>query len=93
MGCVDTKFLKVLDCRWTEQVASDSRHHKHVRATKPGSGRLIRALTSESEIEFLSEDRFPGLRKLIGEGCQIDVGTANDRNTRAPGHGFLSATA
>src|ERR1022692_3262867 len=92
MGCVDAKFLKVLDCSRAEQVAPNSRHHEHIRATKASSDRLIRAFTPESKIEFLPEDRFPRLGELIGEGRQINVRTSNHRNTRAPGHNYLQQT-
>src|ERR1019366_2180533 len=83
------KSLEVLDCRRAEQVASNSRHHEHVRPTKTGSDRLIRAFTPKSEIEFLAENCFPGLREPIRECCQIDVGTSNHRDARAPSHSFL----
>src|SRR5580658_6864929 len=88
MGCVNAKFLKVLNGRWTEQIGSHSCHHEHLRTTKTSSDRLIRALTPESEMEFLAEDRFPRLRELIRERSEIDVGTSNYGNARAPGHLF-----
>jgi hypothetical protein len=42
--------------------------------------RLVRAFSSESQIEFLAETGFAGLRESICECSQIDVHTANHRN-------------
>src|SRR5882672_584927 len=86
MGCVDTKFLEVLDRGRAKEIASNARHHEHVCATKAGRNRLVRALASESEVEFLAEDRFTGLWELIGEGGQVDVGASDHRDARASGH-------
>src|SRR5205807_5675371 len=90
MSCVDAKLFKVFDRGRAKQVTPNSRHHKHFRAAKPSSNRLIRAFAPESKIEFLAEDCFPGLRELIGEGRQIDVGTSNHCDARATGHSFSS---
>src|SRR5580704_8789126 len=89
MGCVDAEFFEILDGCWTKQVAPNSRHHEHIRATKTSRHCLIRALASESEIELLTENCFSRLREPVREGSQIDVGTSNHRNARAPRHVFL----
>src|SRR5580693_8147899 len=89
MSGVNAKFLKILDGGRTKQVAPNSCHHEHICATKTGRDRLIRAFASESEIESLPENRFPRLRKLIRESCQIDVGTSNHRDARSPNHSFF----
>src|ERR1019366_1411378 len=92
MGGVDTERLEVLDGGRTKQVASHPRHHEHLRTTETSGDRLIRALASESQLEFLPEDGFPGLGELVGKRCEINVGTSNHRNARAPGHSFLQRT-
>src|SRR5258708_6325452 len=92
MGCIDAQLLKVLDRGRSKQIASNSCHHEHISATKPGCNRLIRALAAESEIKFLAEDGFAGLGEAIREGCQVDIGAANHRNARASGHRFLQRT-
>ena len=92
MSCVDAKLFKVFDRGRAKQVTPNSRHHKHFRAAKPSSNRLIRAFASESKIEFLAEDCFPRFRELIREGCQVDVGASNHRYARATSHSFLQRT-
>src|SRR5580658_8422370 len=92
MGCVDAKLLKVVDGSRTEQVIPNSRHHEHIRAAKPGGHCLIRALATKSKVKFLAEDGLPRLRKPVRECCQIDVGTSNHRNARAPRHVFPERT-
>jgi hypothetical protein len=64
---IDAKFLEIIDRSRTKQVTPNSRHHKHIRATKPSRNRLIRALASESKIELLPENRFSRLWELIAE--------------------------
>ena len=88
MRSVYAKFFEVFNCRGAKQIASNSRHHEHIGATKTGGYSLIRSFSTESEIEFLAEDRFPRLRKLICECSEIDVGTSNHRDARTPGHNF-----
>src|SRR6201998_1375232 len=88
MGCIDPEFFESLDRCWPEQIASHSRHHEHICATKPGSNCLIRALPAEPEVELLTKYRFPWFRKLVCESCQVDVGTSNHCDARAPGHNF-----
>src|SRR5437870_12181347 len=82
MGSVDAELFKVLDGGGAKQVASHSRHHENLRAAQAGSDRLIRALASESEVEFLTEDGLAGFGQLSGECGEIDVGAAYDCDSR-----------
>src|ERR1700720_3839824 len=93
MLSVDTEFLEVFDRGRSKQVAANSRYHENVRTTKTSRDRLIRPFAAEPQIEFLSENCFARLRELVCEGCQIDVGTSNNRDARAPGHKLLKALA
>src|SRR5437870_2877752 len=87
MGSVDAELFKVLDGGGAKQVASHSRHHENLRAAQAGSDRLIRALASESEVEFLTEDGLAGFGELSGECGEIDVGAAYDCDSRTLCHG------
>ena len=84
---VDAELLEILDGGRTKQIAADPRHHEDRGSAQPGRGRLVGALASESQIEFLAEDGFAGLGKAVGESGQVDIRAAHYRNSRNFSHG------
>ena len=80
VGCVDSEILEVLDGCRTKQIAADARDHKNFCSAEFGCYCLVCPFAAEAQVEFISEDGFAGLRKLIGVGYKVDVRASDNGN-------------
>jgi hypothetical protein len=62
-------------------------------SAETGGDGLVRAFSAKPQIESLAEDGFSGLWKTVRKRCEIDVGAANYRNSRATGHSYSRTLA
>jgi hypothetical protein len=86
MCWIDSVLAKVFYGCGTEKIAAHARDHKNFRAAETRRHGLVRAFASKTEIELLPEDGFARFWKLISKRGQVNIGAANNNNSRAFSH-------
>src|SRR5262249_497915 len=83
---IDSKRTEVLDGGRAEEIVSHARHHRHIRAAKPGGDGLVGAFAAESQPELPSEAGLAWTREIVGVCDQVDIRASNYDNLGCMAH-------